>query len=541
MDNALSSKPTKYKYARTQRIYLNLVKEQLYEQARWDLKKYISIIFNPDKAEEGKEEYVFEFFHEILIEELFKFLFADECDRLMFLLPPRVGKSELGSILIPSWIYGIMAYRVLLSGKTIPYEIIQSSYGDDLLKKFLAKQVTYVESEDWKSIFPQVRLAPKGGRFGTQFSRTAMNLDFIADLGSSRFREIGGFYKKSCSVWSVPLFGSVTGMGANLILLDDMVKGIEEADSQRMRDKTWNWWLTTLSTRLQHRGGMMGKVLALNTNWHEDDITQRLEAQGDWRVIRFPAYAYPKGHNLRDLRDPRKEGEPLSKIKDHIIRFEQQKKTISKRHFSALYQQVAVPLEGNIIKGKDIKFYTNKPEKFDLIILSADLGFKGNKTELEKAAQQELSYTVYETWGLEGFENFYLLDQRRGRWSFTEQEAVFLNFLQKWPNLNRILIEDAANGQALFSRLEKKFLNMELIPARESKALRLKLVSNLYEHHRVFYPDESVAPWVRANIEEITKFPTHKFRDTVDVASQALHWLDEFCQQNRALDALGQM
>ena len=540
MNQALASKPIAHRYARTQRELLKLLQEQAYEQARWDLKKYISIIFNCDKPTSNREEYKFEFFHDILIEELLKFLFTDEVNRLMFLLPPRAGKSTIGSILLPTWIYGVMSYRVLQGGKKSPYRIMQSSYGDELLKKFIGEQIGYTNTKTWEGIFPQVRIAPKGGRYGSHFNRKSMQIDFVCDVGAEKFRETGGNYQAGCSVFGVPLQGSVTGFGANMIILDDMVKGIREADSPRIREETWKWWQSTLSTRLENTDDLPGKILSLNTRWHEDDLTARLEAEGDWKVIRFPALAYPEGHEYRDPRDTRKEGEVLSvRIKENIL---EQKKKLSKRHFSSLYQQTPVVEGGNIIKGEDIQFYISPPQDFDLLILSADMGFKGNKTEIEKRAKQELSYTVYEVWGLKDFTDFYLLEQRRGRWSFTEQEAIFLQLVASYQGkLGRILIEDAANAQALFSRLEQKTLNIELIDPKFNKELRLKLVSHLYEKHRVFYPSEDFAPWIKANIKEITAFPAHPFRDTVDVASQALSWLEKFCEENRVLSALGEM
>ena len=82
--------------------------------------------------------------------------------------------------------------------------------------------------------------------------------------------------------------GSITGKHADLIILDDMVKGENEANNLRIKDETWDWWNSTLSTRLKEGG----KMIAVNTRWAEDDLAGRLEDGGGWHVIRLPAKAY---------------------------------------------------------------------------------------------------------------------------------------------------------------------------------------------------------------------------------------------------------
>ncbi|PJH69418.1 hypothetical protein CVR96_26420, partial [Salmonella enterica subsp. enterica serovar Typhimurium] len=66
--------------------------------------------------------------------------------------------------------------------------------------------------------------------------------------------------------------GSITGEGADLLLIDDPFKNKEEADSPTIRDKVWGEWEATLSTRL-HKGG---SVIVIMTRWHEDDMVGRL-------------------------------------------------------------------------------------------------------------------------------------------------------------------------------------------------------------------------------------------------------------------------
>jgi predicted phage terminase large subunit-like protein len=84
--------------------------------------------------------------------------------------------------------------------------------------------------------------------------------------------------------------GGITGRGVNggLIVIDDAVKGREEAESLRSRDRTWNWFKDDVMSRAQ--GG--ASVIVVNTRWHEDDIIGRLQADGigeRWIHINLPA------------------------------------------------------------------------------------------------------------------------------------------------------------------------------------------------------------------------------------------------------------
>ena len=82
--------------------------------------------------------------------------------------------------------------------------------------------------------------------------------------------------------------GGVTGKGGNVIL-DDPVKNAEEAASFVYREKAWEWWNSTMYTRLEPGAW----ALVIQTRWHADDLTGRLLAGSSepWLVVNFPAIA----------------------------------------------------------------------------------------------------------------------------------------------------------------------------------------------------------------------------------------------------------
>jgi hypothetical protein len=59
--------------------------------------------------------------------------------------------------------------------------------------------------------------------------------------------------------------GAFTGKGANLLIIDDPVKGFEEANSRSQREKLWHWWRANAYTRLEP-GGI---AIVIQTRWHE--------------------------------------------------------------------------------------------------------------------------------------------------------------------------------------------------------------------------------------------------------------------------------
>lgn len=103
--------------------------------------------------------------------------------------------------------------------------------------------------------------------------------------------------------------GPITGKGANVLIIDDPVKNMEEANSLTMRNKAWEWWTSTARTRIEPftdhktREKIQPAVIVMATRWHSDDLIGRLinpefssekgEREG-WEVFVFPACAEPE-------------------------------------------------------------------------------------------------------------------------------------------------------------------------------------------------------------------------------------------------------
>jgi len=141
--------------------------------------------------------------------------------------------------------------------------------------------------------------------------------------------------------------GAITGKGADLLILDDLLKNEKEAASKDKREAVWDWLKATVWTRLEPDG----VVVYITTRWNEDDPAGRfLKAMADdpdaeqWEVISLPALAL-EGDLLG-----RQPGEALWPERYSAATLEGIKRFLGSYFWAALYQQSPVPQEGNILQ-----------------------------------------------------------------------------------------------------------------------------------------------------------------------------------------------
>lgn len=297
--------------------------------------------------------------------------------------------------------------------------------------------------------------------------------------------------------------GPVTGRGGELVLIDDPVKNFEEAYSPTYRTRTWEWYTSTLRTRLEPGAA----IVCVMTRWHEDDLVGKLVEQGGWDELRLPATCESEDDPLQ-----RNEGEPLWPERYDLDSLAEIKSDVGELVWSGLYQQRPAPLEGGMVKRSWLRFYGDMPKRFDELLASWDLPFKG---------KEQSDYAVGQVWGRIGAD-CYLLDQVRDKMDFPAQLAAIAALSSRWPKAHRKLIEDAANGAAVVDYLKRNVPGMVPVAVRGSKEARVASVSAVFESGNVFIPNPSGRQWVLEYIEELVTFPGARYDDQVDATSQAL-------------------
>jgi predicted phage terminase large subunit-like protein len=436
----------------------------------------------------------------IMCRELNQFIDGD-VENVLILCPPRVGKSEIVSRRMPSY----------LLGRDPDSQVISASYGFSLAKRMNRDVQRIVTSPEYRELFPNTRLSEKN-------IRTMANGTWLRN--SEIFEVVGhkGYYL--CA----GVGGSLTGSGGDVALVDDPFKDWKDAFSEVKREGIWEWFTAVLQTRLSKRG----RTCITHTRWHEDDLAGRLlqwikndpEMAKRWRVVLLRAVKEGTPDEHPD--DPREPGEALWPERFPLDRLERTKR-LNPMVWVALYQQRPAPPEGNIVKTKWWQFYRVRPEMewFDEILISVDLPFKKRKT---KKKSQMSDFAVFQLWGKKG-SHFYLLDQVRDRMGYTQQEDEFIALCVRYPLAIAKLIEAAANGEALMDRLEGKIAGLIPITPRGEKAVRAQACAPLVRAGNVFLPHESIAPWIGEYLMEWAVFPAGKNDDQIDATSQALlYW-----------------
>lgn len=294
----------------------------------------------------------------------------------------------------------------------------------------------------------------------------------------------------------------------NCLIIDDPLKDRTEADSLTIRDTCWDWWTDALSARLAPGA----PVLLVLTRWHEDDLAGRLtslDTQAGWRVINIPAQCENPDT------DPlgRQAGEYMVSARGRTpSQWEARKATAGARTWAALYQGHPSPAQGDIFHRDWWRYWTRMPSLSGRIIQSWDLTFKPGTSS---------DWVVGQVWMRQGADH-YLLDQVRGRWSFTETRDQICNLTAKWPQAVAKYIEDKANGPAIIDELHHQVPGIVPVTPHGSKTERAAAITPLLEAGNVHIPAPNLAPWVDGLVEEAAAFPQGTHDDQVDALTQAL-------------------
>src|SRR3990167_3789528 len=175
------------------------------EKARRDLISFVKYHFSA---------YDVNWHHKVLAEKL-EAVERGEIRRLIVNMPPRSGKSTQVSQYLPAWYLGKHPDR----------EVVVASYSADLAVGFGRNTRNLVRQNEYKNLF-RVSLAEDS-------------------------RSVGNWHtEKGGSYIAVGVGGALTGKGADLLIIDDPIKGREEGNSDVVRNALWDWYRSTAYTRL---------------------------------------------------------------------------------------------------------------------------------------------------------------------------------------------------------------------------------------------------------------------------------------------------
>lgn len=386
--------------------------------------------------------------------------------------PPQHGKSE-AIIDIISWI----------AGRNPSLKTIYASFSQRLGIRANLKLQRLYSKKVYQDIFPNTKLNSKKIVTGVNYQRNREILEYC---------DKGGYFRNTT------VQGSITGESLDLGVIDDPLKGREEANSETIRNKTWEWFTDDFFTRFSEEAGF----LMILTRWHIDDPAQRLINNNPRiRVLKYKAIA-------EENEKHRKIGEAL--IPDHkSIDFLLERKRLMGDNFYALYQQSPIVSGGNIFKREWIKYVSrdiiNKIE-FERYFITVDSALKD---------KEKNDYTVYSFFGV--FENrLYLLDMYRGKPLSNEREVTlksFYNKNNKFP-FQGCFIEQKASGIDLFQRMIYDDYMVYGIERNKDKIERANVVTG-YLGIYGFYIAEDLPNLIEFK-DEYEQFPNGTHDDMID-------------------------
>jgi len=416
-------------------------------------------------------------------------LFAGRRPKLVIEAPPQHGKSLM-----------IVEFITWAAGRNPDLKTIYTSFSERLgVRANLACQRIF-DSERYKRTFPETSITSK--IVVAVSSQNTRNREMIEYSGRS------GFFRNTT------VRGSITGESLDLGVIDDPIKGREEAGSQAIREKTWDWFTDDFFTRFSEEAGL----LAILTRWHIDDPIGRLRATmgGDIRVVSYPAIA------VKD--EPRrKAGEALFPEHKSLEFLLERKATMASVNWEALYQQNPQIIGGEIIKGSHFGKYKQPPiikQRF----IYADTA--------QKTAERN-DFSVFECWGKGDDGKIYLLDLIRGKWEAPELERRAVAFWNKHKaadtamlgQLRQLKVEDKASGTGLIQKLKSQAqIPVVGIERNKDKYTRLLDVLGYIESGYVMLPEE--APFTNDFVVECEAFTaddSHLHDDQVDPMMDAIN------------------
>ncbi len=411
--------------------------------------------------------------HLALLNERLLDVAAGKCRRLMVFMPPRHGKSEFISKYFTAWYLGTFPDR----------RVILTSYEADFAAQWGRRARELVEEHGKLSFIEQVEVMPD--------SSAASRWDIKGHQGGMVTAGVGG---------------PITGKGGHLIIIDDPVKNAEQASSSTYREKAWEWYQSTLYTRLEPGGAL----ILIMTRWNERDlagkILEDMENGGEsWEILKLPAVAESPDAIGRPPGAPLW---PERFTRDDLNRIQ---RTVGSYHWTALYQQRPTPQEGGMFKRQWFEIIDDYPRGCQTV----------RRWDLA-ASVQKGDWTAGLKMGVrDGI--FYAIDLQHVRENPAGVEALVKQTAADDGVITMIRMEQepGSSGVNTIDSYARRVLvgyNFKGVPSTGPKEVRAQPVSAAAEAGNIKLVR---GLWNSVFLDEVSMFPNGDHNDIVDVLSGA--------------------
>jgi predicted phage terminase large subunit-like protein len=416
--------------------------------------------------------------------------------RLIVTMPPRHGKSEYVSSYTPAWYLGTFPDRRVMLG----------SYESNFASKWGRQARNILEELGWV--------------FGVSICK---------DASAKNSWEIDGHRG---GMQTAGVGGPFTGRGGDLVIIDDPIKNAQEAASLTMRDNLWEWWKSTVRTRLEPNAA----IVIMHTRWNEDDLVGRLimDAVDDgtpWHCLNFPAIA-----NDFDCLG-RKPGDALWPERYPIEALLRTKRDVGSYYWSAMYQQTPVPDAGNIFPREQLIGNTVTPvELRDRTgIQLIDLFRKGRACRYwDKAGTEDHGNYSAGVLMVEYQKFIIVMDVTRGQWSALRREQIIeasaRNDRSQFAMLPELVVEQepGSGGKESAEATVRRLMgfNVRADKVTGEQMSRCRPYAAQVEGGNVYLLKTNRPEWISKYIDELTAYPNGQFDDQVTASSGAFNHLN---------------
>lgn len=435
------------------------------------------------------------------IEEMCKALEAvasGELKRLVINVPPGCMKSLTVGVFFQAWIWA----------REPGHRFMCASFDPTVTNRDASRLLQLIQSDWYKARWCVV---PANAAF--QPTSKAPVSQFYTTDGGMRF--------------STSVAGKATGFHANTQIVDDPIKPKDANDKAAMSDKSLladciSWWKETMPLRAVNLADLR-KVIIMQRLHEEDLVGYVLNNEPGWSHVCFPMRYDPDRHTKIVLKDGTivedrrtEEGELLYPGRFPEAAVAQEERNMGSRVTAAQFQQSPSAAEGNMVLRKWFQRYDVVPERFDAVIQSWDMSFKGSDGS---------DYVVGDLWGKIGADVYLLPGWIERRMGFSATLTAVKDFGERTPLHRQAyckLVEDKANGPGIVDVLKKTISGLVLVNPDGGKEARLSAVTPFFEAGNVWHPSTRLDPRIDARENVLSTFPNVKNDDVVDATSQAL-------------------
>lgn len=495
---------------------LNLIEVEA-ELFRRDFRKFVAGCWHVIDSDEFVPNW-----HIDAIADHLQWVVLGEIDRLMIMMPPRMGKSVLCGVAMPAYVWAIEPGR----------KMITASYDQSLSIRDARKSRQLIMSPWYTKRFIETLPPEEQWTMVDQFTRRRQD-----------------FYTNSMNGHRVAVStdGKTTGEGGSMMVIDDPLNAKAAIKSEVERKNAIDWFNWAARSRLNNQNTDPIVLNAQRT--HEDDLHGYLLKEegnimsgGRWTVLELPNEFNPRRKCIievpgigRTFEDPRtKEGELLNPLRLGTAASEELKRAM-KREYTAQYQQSPASDDGLILKRSYWQRWewpewhperdTPRPlPQVHTIFMVVDTAFEAKEEDDESACTVWGLFEHYEenlsprAEGMQGTGTYkqcaILLGAWRDHLEFPELRAKVRETHEKF-DCDLVLVEKKASGHSLIHELRKHGLPVRGVKLGvRDKVERARIASLPLADGRIFYIPGR--PWADDVVDMCAKFPMADLKDVVD-------------------------